>query len=86
MLLIITRRKNELADILSSLTDAKILTPTEAETEDLSQYSSLALLGGTEDKPMMLNAYLRTKAEEFAKSGKPTFLEYVPSFACVYSA
>ena len=86
MLLIITRRKSDLSDILSSLTDAKILTPTEAETEDLSQYSSLALLGGTEDKPMMLNAYLRTKAEEFAKSGKPTFLEYVPSFACVYSA
>ena len=86
MLLIITRRKNELSDILSSLTDAKILTPLESETEDLSQYSSLALLGGTEDKPMMLNAYLRTKAEEFAKSGKPTFLEYVPSFACVYSA
>lgn len=86
MLLIITRRKSDLSDILSSATDAKILTPSEAETEDLSQYSSLALLGGTEDKPMMLNAYLRTKAEDFAKSGKPTFLEYVPSFACVYSA
>ena len=75
-----------MSDILSSATDTKILTPTEAENEDFSQYSSLALIGGTEDKPMMLNAYLRTKAEEFAKSGKPIFLEYVPSFACVYSA
>lgn len=86
MLLIITRRKNDLSDILSKTTESKILTPCEAEAEDLSAYSSIALLGGTEDKPMMLNAFLRTKAEEFAKSGKPIFLEYVPSFACVYSA
>ena len=85
-LLIITKKENDLSLILSSSCEAKILAPEKAEYEDILSFDAMAILGGTDSKPMMLNPYLRSKAEGFAKSGKPIFLEFVPSFSCIYSA
>ena len=85
-LLIITKKENDLSLILSSSCEAKILAPEKAEYEDILSFDAMAILGGTDNKPMMLTPYLRSKAEGFAKSGKPIFLEFVPSFSCIYSA
>ncbi len=85
-LLIITKKESDLSRLLASTTDCEILSPSEAEKEDISQYFAVALLGGTDETPMMLNPYLREKLEDFAESEKPIFLEFIPSFGCVYSA
>lgn len=85
-MLIITRRESDLSKILLSACNGCILSPDATDIPDAGSYDCMAILGGTEGKPLILNAYLREKAEVFADSGKPVFLEYVNSFRCVYSA
>lgn len=85
-LLIITRKESDLSKVLSLSNDCDIFSPSEAESKDALAYDAVALIGGTEDTPMMLSPFLRERLEGFAESGRPMLLEYVPSFACVYSA
>lgn len=82
--LIITRSKSNLLSIIESTCECDILAPDEVK--EISSYSAIAVLGGTQDEPIMLNPYLRASLESYADSGKPLFLEYVYSFRCVYSA
>ena len=84
--LIITRAQSDLLDIIKSACECDILSPEQSESVSLDDYSAIAVLGGTEDTPIMLNPYLRDSLERFADGGKPLFLEYVMSFRCIYSA
>ena len=85
-LLLITREKSDLSKIFFSAGECRMISPDTTEAEDINTYDSVAVLGGTEDKPIILNAYLRESLEGFAAAGKPVFLEYTDSFQCVYSA
>lgn len=85
-LLIITRRKSDLTEILASVADVEVFSNEDTFIPEIDGYDGAAVLGGTEDKPIILNAYLREALERFADTGKPVFLEYTDSFRCVYSA
>ncbi len=82
--LIITKKASDLSDIIAKNCECDILPPEKIE--NIESYSSIAVLGGTENTPTMLSPFLREKLEAFADSGRPVFLEYVYSFRCVYSA
>ncbi|MBQ4316628.1 MAG: hypothetical protein IJC20_00115 [Clostridia bacterium] len=85
-LLIISDRESDLSRLLSQNNNCDILNTVSAENADLSQYDSIAVLGGNSEKPLIFKAVLREKLEKFANCGKKIFLEYVNSFRCVYSA
>ena len=85
-LLIITKRESDLLKIFGSVCKCTVISPAETVLPSFNEYDAMAILGGTEGKALILNGYLREKCEEFSKTGKPIFLEYVNSFACVYSA
>lgn len=85
-ILIITRGESDLTELFKASCECDILSPDQAENTDLSEYSAAAVLGGSEETPLMPNPFLREALEAFADSKKPMFLEFVPSFRCVYSA
>ncbi len=85
-LLVISNEKTDLYNILSSACETEIISPSSTENLDFSGYSAIAILGGTQNVPLVLNGYLRCAVEQFADSGKPVFTEYLNSFRCVYSA
>lgn len=78
--LIISERESDLSNILMRSDECRLLSFSEAEGEDLSVYSAIALLCGTENRrPRVLSAALRIKTEAFAESGKPIFYEWCAS-------
>ncbi len=80
-ILIISDNKSDLSNVLMSSAKCEMLSFKEAEREDLSVYSAVALLCGTENtRPRVLSASLRIKVEEFAQSGNPIFYEWCASF------
>lgn len=85
-LLVISNRESDLLSLLASTASVTLVSPDATAIENIDKYDSLAILGGTEKRPLIMNAYLRSIAESFADTGKPVFLEYVNSFRCVYSA
>ena len=85
-LLVVSEKESDLFRLFKTICDATLASCNEASEIELLEYDALAILGGTEEKPLIMNAPLREKTESFADSGKPIFLEYVGSFRCVYSA
>ena len=85
-ILIISDSKSDLSDILMRSAKCDILTFKEAEEKDLSLYSAIALLCGTENgRPRVLSAALRIKIDEFSKSCKPIFYEWCASLGYTYT-
>lgn len=85
-ILIISDRESDLSRILTDAASCKQVTFREAEREELSGYSALALLCGTADqRPRVLSAALRLRVEAFAESGKPVFYEWCGSFDYTYT-
>ena len=79
--LIISECESDLSRILMNSAECRLLAFSEAEKEDLSAYSSIALLCGPGSAgPRVLSAALRIKIEEFAESGKPIFYEWCAGF------
>ena len=85
-ILIISDNKSDLSNILMNSGKCEMLSFKEAELKDLSVYSAIALLCGTENtRPRVLSASLRVKTEEFAESGKPIFYEWCASLGYTYT-
>ncbi len=84
--IIISHRESDISNLICSVCQGDIISPNENQSLDFNSYDAMAILGGTQEKALILNGYMREKCEEFASSGKPVFLEYVNSFGCVYSA
>ena len=85
-ILIISDRASDLSDVIMKSEDSKLLSFDEAEKEDLSNYSAIALLAGTTDsRPRILTAELRIKIDDFASKGKPIFYEWCGSLAYTYT-
>ncbi len=85
-LLVITDRKSDLAQVFSTVAETDIFSPETERIPDTDKYDALAIIGGTGESPLIINAFLREQLESFADTGKKIFLEYVNSFRCVYSA
>ena len=80
-ILIISNHESDLSNVLMNSTKCELLSFREAEVKDLSAYSAIALLCGTENaRPRVISAALRIKVEEFAESGNPIFYEWCSSF------
>ena len=84
-ILIISERESDLSNILMKSAKCRFLSFKEAENEDLSAFSSIALLCGTEEGiPFTIPAALRIKVDEFAESGKHIFYEWCSSIGYTY--
>lgn len=86
-ILIISQRESDLSKLLMRSTECYLLTFSDAESADLSVYTAIALLCGTENgRPCVLSAALRMKIESFAESGKPIFYEWCASLGYTYTS
>jgi len=78
--LVISDHESDLSKLLLRSAQCRFLSFQEAEQEELSEYSAIALLCGTgEGKPKTLSEVLRTKVDEFVESGKAVFYEWCAS-------
>ncbi|MBO5454279.1 MAG: hypothetical protein J6A69_10030 [Clostridia bacterium] len=79
-ILIISDAVSDLSNVLMNSAKCDMISFKEAEQKDLTGYTALALLCGTENiRPRVLSAALRIKVEEFAEIGKPIFYEWCAS-------
>lgn len=80
-ILIISDKESDLSRLLMNSAECEFLSEGEAALSDLSKYTALALLWGTNnERPHTTPAALRIKLEEFAESGKPIFYEWCEGF------
>ena len=85
-ILIISNRESDLSNLILQNGEGKLVSPKQAENEDFSRFSAMAILCGTDNtRPVTLNAALRIKVDAFAASGKPIFYEWLCSFAWTYT-
>ncbi|HAZ19757.1 MAG TPA: hypothetical protein DCY75_06250 [Clostridiales bacterium] len=85
-LLIITQRESDLSHVLKSCGVETDLYPVSALIEkDISAYDCFAVIGGTQEENMVLDARMRAKLEEQTALGKKIYLEYNNSYGHVYS-
>jgi hypothetical protein len=83
--LIISQGDSDLSKVLIKSAECTLLSFKEAENADLSAFSSIALLCGTEEGiPFTIPAALRIRIDEFAESGKPIFYEWCSSIGYTY--
>lgn len=85
---VITEQKSDFSLFLETIPHYQMdyIRPQDIAAYDLSIYEFLVLLGGTEEKPMELEAQARIQIEQQLAAGKKIFSEYVSSIADVYTA
>jgi hypothetical protein len=82
---ITTTADSDLADILlNSETNTTILKPTDLRHQHLDQFDTFAILGGTDQYPMLLDPRDRKPIEGQIQKGKKVFAEYTASIGNVY--
>ncbi len=85
-ILIITDRESDLSRVLTLSAPCRQVCFAQAEAENLSDYSAVALLCGTNgDRPFVLPAALRLKVDAYAESGRPVFYEWCGSLGCSHT-
>ena len=85
-ILIITDRESDLSRILMHSAPCRQVSFSQAGTDNLSDYSAIALLCGTNGGvPFVLPAAPRLKIDAFAESGKPIFYEWCGSLGCSHT-
>ncbi|WP_175990146.1 hypothetical protein [Bacillus sp. Marseille-Q1617] len=70
--------------LLNSEADTTILKPTDLRHHHLDQFYSFAILGGTDEQPLLLDPRDRKLLEAQIKKGKKVFAEYTASIGNVY--
>jgi len=84
---VITSESSDLLDVLLAQgQQVDVYSQNDIMDTDFEPYDALALLGGTEAKPMMLSARERIIIEAQLQKGKRIFAEYVASIGHVYAA
>ncbi|XXM71463.1 hypothetical protein ACQ0QQ_17460 [Lysinibacillus sphaericus] len=77
--------ETDLAQVLfNPEADTTILKPTDLRRGQLDQFDSFAILGGTQDQPLLLDPRDRNPLESQIKKGKKVFAEYTASIGNVY--
>ncbi len=83
-ILILSKKENDLADIiLNQCADSAVYSP-ENDNIPFDNFDSVCILGGTEEKALVLPAYNRIKVEKMIENKKPVFCEFVSSIGIVY--
>lgn len=84
---IITTQKSDFSLLLETLPQFTVeyILPQDITSYDLSIYTALVLLGGTEKSPLALEAEERIKIEEQIQNGKKVFSEFLSSIDDVYT-
>ncbi|RDW22191.1 hypothetical protein CWR48_00335 [Oceanobacillus arenosus] len=84
-LVVITAHESDFLQIVKN-TKAKVVVikPSEIADANLDLYDSIAVLGGGDNVPLLLEPRNRRALEEQIKKGKKTFVEYMASIGNVY--
>ncbi|MEH7235329.1 hypothetical protein [Bacillus sp. JJ1562] len=84
-ILVITFYESDFLEVLKSLhEEVTVINPTEIKDTNLDHFDSIAVLGGGNATPLLLDPKNRIALEEQIKKGKRTFVEYVASIGNVY--
>ena len=82
MIGVITEQNNDVTALLKANNILfKIIEPHSKEI--INEYQSLLILGGTKSKPLTLNMNMRTKIENYIKTGKKVFVEFVSGMGAI---
>ena len=84
-LAVITNCESDFLKLLSNCNVKMcIIKPSEVHEKDLNLFDSIAILGGTSNKPLILAPADRVEIEKQIKKGKKIFAEYVGSICNYY--
>ena len=84
-ILVLSRGESDLTRLISrSCPGARIVDYTQPCLPDTESYDALAVLGGTEEEPLVLRAPMRQRAEQMRQAGKPVFCEFVRAIGNEY--
>lgn len=89
---LITEETSDLSNVIESMGNitgmysVEYVGKQELEDKDLKQYDCYCILGGTSEKPFVLDASTRMVLEKEREQGKKFFVEYCLSIGNVYSA
>lgn len=84
-ILVITEKHSDLLDILKENNlNLVVLSPGQIYLDNLDEFYSICILGGSFKEPIMLEARERQLVEEQINKGKRVFTEYCGSIAGVY--
>ncbi|MDF2724482.1 MAG: hypothetical protein K0Q59_4157, partial [Paenibacillus sp.] len=74
---IITESQSDLSELLQKAsTGTRIINPEHLSLADLDAFDAIAVLGGTQEKPLLLTPRNRASIEAQIKRGKKVFIEY----------
>lgn len=83
--IVATERKSDLLWMLEQVNPRlTVIMPNELHRTDLDRYDSIVVLGGVQDKPLLLPAQDRVALETQIANGKRVFVEFVGSIGNVY--
>lgn len=84
---VITCGNSDFLEILrGSSAEIIVMKPEEIGLYDLNSMHSIAILGGTQEKPLLFRPRERVVVEKFLESGKKVFSEYCSSIGNIYCA
>ncbi|WP_146762448.1 hypothetical protein [Paenibacillus contaminans] len=82
---IITENKSDLSELLQkAIPGTRIIKPEHLTLVDLDAFDAIAVLGGTQEKPLMLQPRSRASIEAQIKRGKKVFIEYCSAVGLSY--
>ncbi|WP_407267868.1 hypothetical protein [Radiobacillus sp. PE A8.2] len=82
---VISEHDSDLLQVFKNVfQEIKLIQPNEIVNENLDSYDSIAILGGTDDNPLLLEPPSRRVIETQIHNGKKVFAEYVASIGNVY--
>ncbi len=79
---IITNQESDLSKIISSYAEVDVISPNDSEK--MAGYDAYAILGGTEEEPLLLPIDSRNIIEDERAKGKPVFSEWCASMSYYY--
>lgn len=83
--LIITRDPSDLSGLIQrTAPQAQIVHPDQLAGMDLAAFDALAILGGTQDQPLVFHPFVRGMVEDAIALGKRVFCEFVSSLGEYY--
>lgn len=83
-ILVLAENKSDLSEIILKQCKNSAMYSIEDENVPFDNFDAVCILGGTEEKNIILPAYTRIKVEKMIEEGKPVFAEFILSLCGVY--
>ena len=83
-ILILLKNSNDLSEVILNSCKGSLAYDIEDDNIPFEKFDSVCILGGTEEKALIIPAKNRIEIEKFISEGKPVFCEFVCSVSGIY--